>query len=80
MTPYSCGLYLIMMTNSGRFRNEIVPVTTELKDKSGVVKKVTIDADDGFRSDATLESLAKLKPVFSADGKHNNSFSGLNSE
>jgi len=38
--------------------------------ENGTYKKetVTIDYDDGIRSDTTLEGLAKLKPVFKTDG------------
>lgn len=42
----------------GKFKGEIVPVPVTIKGKT-----VVIDADDGPRA-TTLESLAKLKPVF----------------
>lgn len=45
---------------SGRFANEIAPVTL----KDGKV----IDADNMVRGDTSVEKLAKLKPVFSKDG------------
>jgi acetyl-CoA C-acetyltransferase len=47
-------------TTSGRFADEIVPLTTR--------KGVVIDADEGIRPDSTLESLGKLKPAFSPEG------------
>jgi len=50
---------------AGRFKLEIVPV--QIPGRKG---EVTIfDADEGPRRDASLESLAKLKPAFKTDGK-----------
>jgi acetyl-CoA acyltransferase 1 len=51
----------------GRFKEEIIPVKTILKDKDGKEKEVTVDKDDGPRA-TTLEDLAKLKPAFKKDG------------
>ena len=54
---------------NGWFKEEIVPVSTLWIDpKSGEEKKVIISADDGIRTETTYDSLAKLKPAFSADG------------
>ncbi len=45
------------------FKTEIVPLTAEqLKQKAGVEK------DEGFRTDTSVEKLAKLRPVFAKDG------------
>ena len=50
---------------AGRFKSEIVPV--EIPGKKG---QVTIfDTDEGPRPDTSFESLAKLRPVFRADGR-----------
>jgi len=49
-------------TAEGRFRSQILPVT--LKGKKG---DVVFDADEHFRADASLEDLAKLRPVFQKD-------------
>jgi len=46
-----------------RFKDQILPI--ELKTKDGVVM---FETDEGPRSDATLEKLAKLKPVFDKAG------------
>lgn len=46
-------------TASGYFKDQIVPVT--LKSKKGEVQYAT---DEHFRAGATLEDMAKLKPVF----------------
>ena len=46
--------------NSGRFRDELAPVT--ITDPKG--RSVTVDADEHARPDTTIESLRKLPPVF----------------
>ncbi|MBF5007485.1 acetyl-CoA C-acyltransferase [Diaphorobacter caeni] len=53
----------------GLFNDEIVPLTSvkQLFDKEGNVtgtEEVTLTKDEGNRGDTTLESLAKLKPVW----------------
>lgn len=48
---------------SGRFKDEIVPV--EIKTKKGTI---VFDIDEGNRPGTTLEALAKLKPAFKKDG------------
>lgn len=56
-------------TASGKFRDEIIPVSTKLVDtKTGEGKPVTISVDDGIRPNANLSDLAKLKPAFKKDG------------
>ncbi|MDD3764444.1 MAG: acetyl-CoA C-acyltransferase family protein [Nevskiales bacterium] len=47
----------------GYFKSQIVPV--EIKTRKGVI---SFDTDEGVRGDTTVESLAKLKPVFKKDG------------
>ena len=46
-------------TKAGHFKGQIVPV--ELKSKKGTV---LFDTDEHIRHDATMDDLAKLKPVF----------------
>lgn len=58
---------------SGKFRDEIVPVEiteTYFDPVAGKKKekKYVVDTDEGPRADTSLEALAKLKPVFAADG------------
>lgn len=54
---------------AGKFREEIVPIATKIKDpKTGKVVDVVIDSDDGVRDGVTPESLAKLKPAFIKEG------------
>ena len=48
---------------AGYFRSQIVPV--ELKSKKGVEQFTT---DEHVRADASMENMAKLKPVFKKDG------------
>ncbi|MBI5351008.1 MAG: acetyl-CoA C-acetyltransferase [Chloroflexi bacterium] len=50
---------------AGRFKLEIVPV--QIPGRKGDV--TIFDTDEGPRKDTSKESLAKLKPVFKADGK-----------
>ncbi len=50
---------------NGKFRAEIVPVP--IPGRKGEVTVVSMD--EGPRKDTSLESLAKLKPSFKADGK-----------
>ena len=48
---------------SGRFKDEIVPVTVKQRKK-----EVVFDTDEYPKSGTTVESLAKLKPAFKKDG------------
>ena len=55
----------------GLFDAEIVPVNTKWKDPDNPdspEKEITVTKDDGIRPNATIESLAKLKPAFKEDG------------
>jgi acetyl-CoA C-acetyltransferase len=55
----------IAAMDAGKFKAEIVPV--EIPGRKGQV--TLVDTDEGPRRDASLESLAKLKPAFKPDGK-----------
>nr|ACU21519.1 unknown [Glycine max] len=56
-------------TAAGKFKDEIVPVTTKIVDpKTGEEKSVTISVDDGSRPGTTVSDLGRLKPVFKKDG------------
>jgi acetyl-CoA C-acetyltransferase len=49
--------------SEGRFTGEVVPVTV------GEGKRaVTVERDEHYRADASLEEMAKLRPVFRKDG------------
>jgi acetyl-CoA C-acetyltransferase len=49
--------------SNGYFKEQIVPV--EIKSRKGTA---VFDTDEHVRADATLEAVAKLKPVFKSDG------------
>jgi acetyl-CoA acyltransferase len=56
---------------SGAFEGEIVPVEVHEKIVKGNTvheNRFTFDRDEGPRADTSMEALAKLKPVFKADG------------
>jgi acetyl-CoA acyltransferase len=58
--------------SSGKFKDEIVPVKiTETflgENEKRQTREFIVDTDEGPRADTSLEALAKLKPVFAADG------------
>jgi acetyl-CoA acyltransferase len=59
-------------TAEGRFDNEIIAVAGKVKDRETgniVDLGVPVTADEGIRPGTTVETLAKLKPAFKADGK-----------
>lgn len=51
-------------TQSGAFKNELIPVTVTLPDGS----KQTLSLDENIRAGGTLEKMLALKPVFKKDG------------
>lgn len=54
---------------SGWFDNEIVPITTTVKNpKTGETVEVTVTKDDGIRYGTTFESLSKVRPAFTQWG------------
>lgn len=56
----------------GRFKDGIVPITVKETYLDAKEKKQTreyiVDTDEGPRADTSVEALAKLKPVFAANG------------
>jgi acetyl-CoA acyltransferase len=63
----------IAAQQAGFFKDETTPVeiitrTPDLSTGEIKVKTRTVDTDEGARADSTMESLAKLKPVFAAKG------------
>jgi len=61
---YESNMKAAAAIKNGKFKNEIVPVTVKQKKEN-----IIIDTDEGVRADTTVEALAKLRPVFKADGK-----------
>ena len=55
----------IKATDEGRLPEEIVPVTVTSKKA-----ETTVEVDEGPRRDSSLETLAKLPPIFVKDGTH----------
>ena len=50
---------------SGWFEDEILPITTKIKDpKTGESTTVTVSKDEGPRHGTTFESLSKVRPAF----------------
>ncbi|KAL4978386.1 Thiolase, N-terminal domain-containing protein [Aspergillus desertorum] len=50
---------------AGWFDDEIVPITTRVKDpKTGEERSVTLTKDEGVRYGTTVESLSKIRPAF----------------
>jgi acetyl-CoA acyltransferase len=63
----------IAAQQAGLFKDETTPVeiitrTPNLATGQVDVKTRTVDTDEGARADSSMESLAKLKPVFAAKG------------
>lgn len=62
----------IKAQQEGRFAHQIVPITVEHTFINENGKKettnYTVNQDEGPRADTNLEALAKLRPVFAADG------------
>ncbi len=61
----------IAAIKNGHLQAGVVPITvTEnyLKDGKMATREYVVDTDEGPRADTTLEALAKLKPVFAANG------------
>lgn len=61
----------IAAIQNGHLKDGIVPITVQenyLKDGKIATREYVVDTDEGPRADTTLEVLAKLRPVFAADG------------
>ncbi|HYD90533.1 MAG TPA: acetyl-CoA C-acyltransferase, partial [Flavobacterium sp.] len=62
----------IKAITEGKFDKQIVPITVEHvyidEDGKKATKNYTVTKDEGPRADTSIEALARLKPVFAADG------------
>jgi acetyl-CoA acyltransferase len=58
----------IAAIEGGKFKDEIAPMQVDVYLDDGSKRTITFDTDEGPRKDTSLESLAKLKPVFDAKG------------
>ncbi|HLT31720.1 MAG TPA: thiolase family protein [Myxococcaceae bacterium] len=53
---------------SGKFAEEIIPVTVTVYDEAGRAHEVTVKDDTILRPETTVEGLAKLRPAFNPKG------------
>jgi len=68
---YNSHMKAINAQKEGYFKDQIVPIGVEeiyVENGKRKEKKFIVDRDEGPRADTTIEALAKLKPVFAADG------------
>ncbi|MEW6703100.1 MAG: acetyl-CoA C-acyltransferase [Bacteroidota bacterium] len=68
---YRSHIKAVNAIKQGYFKEEIVPIEVEdvyLEGGKRKIKKYVVDTDEGPRADTTLDALAKLKPVFAANG------------
>ncbi len=56
-------------TQKGLFKDEILPISADVPQEDGSTKKMVVDRDQGIRPGTTMETLAKLEPVFIKDEK-----------
>jgi acetyl-CoA acyltransferase len=52
---------------AGKFKSQIISVSTEVNDENAQWQDVVLDQDEGPRADTTLERLSQLKTVFAQD-------------
>jgi len=64
---YASHQKAVAAITSGRFADEIVPVSTRVV-VDGAWKDITFSVDEGPRADTTLEALGKLRPAFKQGG------------
>jgi acetyl-CoA acyltransferase len=69
---YNSHMKAINAIKMGYFKDEIVPITIKEtfvdENNKKQMREFIFDTDEGPRSDTNVETLAKLKPVFSANG------------
>lgn len=69
---YNSHLKAVEAIKNGHLKDGILPITVVENYLDGKLKKQTrsyvVDTDEGPRADTTPDKLAKLKPVFAADG------------
>lgn len=69
---YQSNMKAVEAIKNGHLKNGIAPITVVENYLDANMKKKTrsyvVDTDEGPRADTSLDKLAKLKPVFAADG------------
>ena len=64
---YNSHKKAVAAVESGKFADEIVPLDVRVRE-NGAWRDIHFDTDEGPRADTTIESLARLKPVFDPMG------------
>jgi acetyl-CoA acyltransferase len=69
---YQSNMKAVEAIKNGHLKAGVLPITVTENYLDAAMKKQTrtyiVDTDEGPRADTTLDKLAKLKPVFAADG------------
>jgi acetyl-CoA acyltransferase len=69
---YQSNMKAVAAINNGHLKAGVLPITVTENYLDAAMKKQSrsyvVDTDEGPRADTTLDKLAKLKPVFAADG------------
>jgi acetyl-CoA acyltransferase len=69
---YQSNMKAVAAIKNGHLKAGVLPITVTENYLDAAMKKQTrtyvVDTDEGPRADTSLEKLAKLKPVFAADG------------
>lgn len=68
---YNSHMKALNAIKNGYFKDQIVPIEVDevyLENGKRKVRKKIVDVDEGPRADTTIEALAKLRPVFAANG------------
>lgn len=61
----------IAAIQNGNLKDGVVPITVKenyIKNGKMATREYVVDTDEGPRADSSIEALAKLRPVFAADG------------
>jgi len=64
---YNSHMKAVAAQQAGKFKDEIIPVTTKFFTDDGP-QEVTVEDDEGPRADTSMEGLARLRPVFDIKG------------
>lgn len=69
---YNSHQKAVKAIKEGKFKDEIVPITIKENyvdaNEKRQAREFIVDTDEGARADTSVEALAKLKPVFAAQG------------
>ncbi|MCC7051297.1 MAG: acetyl-CoA C-acyltransferase [Bacteroidia bacterium] len=71
MFSYQSHQKAVKAIKEGKFKDEIVPIKiqeTFIENNKRKTREIIVDTDEGAREDTSIDALAKLKPVFAANG------------